>query len=185
MGSLLSAQRSSQYPRQAQHGSGATSEAVGSVVFADQLTCDAKHSGLQTEKADVLPGELFFHLSDFLPRVSLGGVNGENYMGRPEFRSDRAGSALWINMIFTSFVCLCVLCGFSICTSLTTKDTKAHKGRSTYGTSGAQGNQRIFSWPVLRLIPISGQRWALFRRRDSRCDPRHPPMLLGTPTSAG
>jgi hypothetical protein len=45
---------------------------------------------------DVLAGELFFHLSDFLPQV-FSRVNGENYMGCPEFRSDRAGSGLWIN----------------------------------------------------------------------------------------
>src|SRR5580698_4000663 len=69
---LLSAQRSSQNPRKTKHCRTTTSHAVGGVVLADQLTFNAKHSGLQGEKADVLPGELFFHLSDFLPRFFLG-----------------------------------------------------------------------------------------------------------------
>jgi hypothetical protein len=69
---------------------------MGCVVLADQLTFDAKHSGLQGEKADVLAGEFFCHLSDFLVRFFLWGVNVENYMGAVRFRSAGAGSGLWI-----------------------------------------------------------------------------------------
>src|ERR1700674_732172 len=97
MSSLLSPQRSSEKARQTQHGATSASHAVRSVVLADQFTFDAKHSGRQGEKADVLAGELFCHLSEFLPRVFLWRVNVENYMGALRSRSDRAGSGLWIS----------------------------------------------------------------------------------------
>jgi hypothetical protein len=43
------------------------------VVLADQLTFNAEYSGWQGDEADVLPGELFCHLSDFPPAIfSLG-----------------------------------------------------------------------------------------------------------------
>src|SRR5208337_467208 len=67
MGGLLAAQGSAQNARQAYHRFASASQTMGSVVLTDHFTLNAKHCSLQSDKTDVLPGELFSHVLALSP----------------------------------------------------------------------------------------------------------------------
>lgn len=65
MSGLLIAEGSAENAGEAQDGAASAGKAMGSIVFADQLTLNAKHRSLQFDEADVLMGEPFCHGARF------------------------------------------------------------------------------------------------------------------------